>query len=135
VLLLALAAGSFAPGLIARIWGADPALARASSLRGLFTGDREVVGTLVYTALLGPLVGGLCLQRWLGRLPAAARRPLRLLRGVLFLDWLVVLLEEGLTRMQGLLDRALRAVEGTFYLGWSLLWVISMALFLAESQA
>lgn len=93
-------------------------------------GGADQFGSLVYLALLGPLVGGLSLQYLLRDLPHAAKHWLNLIRGVLLLDWLVLLLEEGLTRLEQHADRILSAVEGGFYLGWSLIWGLVILFFL-----
>jgi len=130
-LALALLVTGVAPGALSWV---GVGAAGALGVERLLGSEADLVGSLVYLAFLGPLIGGLSLQHLLRDLPEAATRWLERARGVLLLDWLVLLLEEVLTRWQLQVDRILSAIEGGFYLGWSLIWSLMIMLFLFDGR-
>lgn len=115
-----------APHLAWSVWGGGMGLSSP------WEGSPELLGTLTYIALLGPLLGGYGLGRVLEGLPGLWERALRVVRGILVLDWLVYFAEETLVRLQAFADEILAAIERRFYLAWTLIWGIAMILLYVE---
>ncbi|MBC7254909.1 MAG: hypothetical protein H5T66_02230 [Chloroflexi bacterium] len=115
-----------APHLAWSVWGGG------MSLSSPWEGSSELLGTLTYIALLGPFLGGYGLGRVLEGLPGLWECALRVLRGILVLDWLVYSTEEALIRLQAFADEVLAAIERRFYLAWTLIWGIAMILLYVE---
>jgi formate hydrogenlyase subunit 3/multisubunit Na+/H+ antiporter MnhD subunit len=132
ILALGLVVVGVVPGVLSWVWRGN--LGQGLRLAQLFSGEGDILGILVYMAILGPVVGGLSVQHLMRGVPAGATRLLDLFRGVLLLDWLVVLIEEALTRLQLLANRILGAIEASFYLGWSLVWSLTIILFLYDRR-
>ncbi len=116
-----------APRLALGVWG-------GMRLTPVWEGSSELLGTLTYLALLGPFLGGYGLGRILEGLPDLWGRALRVLRGLLLLDWLIYLIEEVLIRLQTLADDILAAIERRFYLAWTLVWGIAIILLYVERR-
>lgn len=119
-----------APGVVSWIGKGFWPQTRALHLGLLFKGEPDMIGTLIYMVILGPLIGGLGVQRLTGQMPSRVERSLELLRALLAMDWLILFIEDSLSRLQSLVNRILGAIEGVFYLGWSLVWGLIVLLFL-----
>ena len=117
--------------LSARPWPGLPGELQLASLRVLFRADAKSLGELACAATVVPLAGSYILHRLkVGIAGDRSAGTFRVASALLELDWLYVVVERTVARLQRLVEVASAAVEGPFYLGWTLLWTLVIVLYL-----
>lgn len=117
------------PTLFGLFWPDMPGLVRPSVLT-MFSGDLVQFTALVLTAIVFPAMGSYALQGLWESLPERIGPWGDTLSALFELDWLYGGLDDLLVRAGRGAARTLMVVEEGLYLGWTLLWMLVVALYL-----